>query len=297
MLKKIKNTLELVKFSHTIFVLPFALSAFLLAFYDYYPKDFGSSFFYYKILWIVVAMASGRSGAMAFNRIIDRKIDAKNKRTMDRTLPKGGLTVFYSVVFGVLSYLILVLAAYELNFICFILSPLVISYLIFYSYTKRFTFFSHFVLGISMALGPLGTWLAITGGLNYKILILGLAVVFWGTGFDILYAVMDYDFDIANKLFSIPVKFGIKNSILISRILHLSALACLVSLYFVFNLNFLYLIGMVLVAGLFLYEHYLVYKGLDNIDMAFFTMNGYISMTFFVFIFISVIYADFYLRL
>ena len=205
MLKKIKNTLELVKFSHTIFVLPFALSAFFLAFYDKYPGSFGTPFFYYKIIWIIIAMASGRSGAMAFNRIIDRKIDAKNKRTMSRTLPKGELSVLYSVIFGILSYAVLIIAAYELNFTCFVLAPLVIAFVTFYSFTKRFTFFSHLVLGISMALGPIGTWLAVTGSLDFKILILGLAVVFWGAGFDILYAVMDYYF-----LFCIEIRnFGI----------------------------------------------------------------------------------------
>ncbi|MGC8554527.1 MAG: UbiA-like polyprenyltransferase [Candidatus Acidulodesulfobacterium sp.] len=290
MLKKIKNTLELVKFSHTIFVLPFALSAFFLAFYDKYPNSFGTPFFYYKIIWIIIAMASGRSGAMAFNRVIDRKIDAKNKRTMSRTLPKGELSVLYSVIFGIASYAVLIIAAYELNFTCLVLTPLVIVFVTFYSFTKRFTFFSHLVLGISMALGPLGTWLAVTGSLDYKILILGLAVVFWGAGFDILYAVMDYDFDVANGLFSVPAKFGIKNSVIIARILHLSALFCLVYLYFLFNLNFLYIIGIILVTGFFAYEHILVFKSLDNIDMAFFTMNGYISITFFVFMSLSIAY-------
>lgn len=296
MLKKIKNTLELVKFSHTIFVLPFALSAFLLAFYDKYPSSFGTAFFYYKIIWIIIAMASGRSGAMAFNRVIDRKIDAKNKRTSERTLPKGELAASYGIILGIVSYITLMFAAYELNFICFILSPFVILFLTFYSYTKRFTFFSHMVLGISMALGPLGTWLAVTGGLNYKILILGLAVVFWGSGFDVLYAIMDYDFDVANGLFSVPARFGIKNAITIARILHLFALICLVYLYFIFNLNFIYIIGIMLVAGFFAFEHYLVYKSLDNIDMAFFTMNGYISMTFFVFIFVSILYSKFFIK-
>ena len=290
MLKKIKNTLELVKFSHTIFVLPFALSAFFLAFYDKYPDSFGAPFFYYKIIWIIIAMASGRSGAMAFNRIIDRKIDAKNKRTMSRTLPKGELSVLYSVIFGILSYAVLIIAAYELNFTCFVLAPLVIAFVTFYSFTKRFTFFSHLVLGISMALGPIGTWLAVTGSLDYKILILGLAVVFWGAGFDILYAVMDYDFDIANGLFSAPAKFGVKNAVIIARILHLFALFCLIYLYFLFNLNFLYIIGIVLVAGFFAYEHILVFKSLDNIDMAFFAMNGYISITFFIFISLNMAY-------
>ncbi len=215
---------------------------------------------------------------------------------MGRTLPKGDLTALYSIVFGIIAYSVLIIAAYELNFICFILSPFVIAFVTFYSYTKRFTFFSHLVLGISMALGPIGTWLAVTGSLNYKILILGLAVVFWGTGFDILYAVMDYDFDVANGLFSIPAKFGIKNGVIISRIFHLSALICLISLYFIFHLNFLYITGIILVVGFFAYEHYLVYKSLDNIDMAFFTMNGYISVTFFIFIFISVMYGNFYLK-
>ena len=292
MLKKIKNTLELVKFSHTIFVLPFALSAFLLAFYDKYPASFGAPLFYYKMIWVVIAMASGRSGAMAFNRIIDRKIDAKNKRTMERTIPKGELTTLYGVIFGVISYIMLIFSAYELNFICFVLSPFVIIFITFYSFTKRFTFFSHMVLGISMALGPLGTWLAVTGSIDYKILILGLAVVFWGSGFDILYAILDYDFDTANGLFSVPAKFGIKNAITVSRILHLLALICLVYIYFIFNLNFLYIIGIILVTCFFAYEHFLVHKSLNNIDTAFFTMNGYISITFFVFISASVIYSN-----
>jgi 4-hydroxybenzoate polyprenyltransferase len=292
MLKKIKNTLELVKFSHTIFVLPFALSAFLLAFYDKYPASFGAPLFYYKMIWVIIAMASGRSGAMAFNRIIDRKIDAKNKRTMERTIPKGELTTLYGVIFGVISYIMLIFSAYELNFICFVLSPFVIIFITFYSFTKRFTFFSHMVLGISMALGPLGTWLAVTGSIDYKILILGLAVVFWGSGFDILYAILDYDFDTANGLFSVPAKFGIKNAITVSRILHLLALICLVYIYFIFNLNFLYIIGIILVTCFFAYEHFLVYKSLNNIDTAFFTMNGYISITFFVFISASVIYSN-----
>ena len=292
MLKKIKNTLELVKFSHTIFVLPFALSAFLLAFYDKYPASFGAPLFYYKMIWVIIAMASGRSGAMAFNRIIDRKIDAKNKRTMERTIPKGELTTLYGVIFGVISYMMLIFSAYELNFICFVLSPFVIIFITFYSFTKRFTFFSHMVLGISMALGPLGTWLAVTGSIDYKILILGLAVVFWGSGFDILYAILDYDFDTANGLFSVPAKFGIKNAITVSRILHLLALICLVYIYFIFNLNFLYIIGIILVTCFFAYEHFLVYKSLNNIDTAFFTMNGYISITFFVFISASVIYSN-----
>ena len=292
MLKKIKNTLELVKFSHTIFVLPFALSAFLLAFYDKYPASFGAPLFYYKMIWVIIAMASGRSGAMAFNRIIDRKIDAKNKRTMERTIPKGELTTLYGVIFGVISYIMLIFSAYELNFICFVLSPFVIIFITFYSFTKRFTFFSHMVLGISMALGPLGTWLAVTGSIDNKILILGLAVVFWGSGFDILYAILDYDFDTANGLFSVPAKFGIKNAITVSRILHFLALICLVYIYFIFNLNFLYIIGIILVTCFFAYEHFLVYKSLNNIDTAFFTMNGYISITFFVFISASVIYSN-----
>jgi 4-hydroxybenzoate polyprenyltransferase len=242
-------------------------------------------------------MAAGRSGAMAFNRVIDRKIDAKNERTKGRTLPKGELTTLFGVIFGVISYLVLILAAYELNFTCFILTPFVIAFVTFYSYTKRFTFFSHLVLGISMAMGPIGAWLAVTGSLDYKISVLGIAVVFWGAGFDILYSIMDYDFDIARGLFSVPAKFGVKNAVIISRILHLIALLCLVSLYFMFNFNFLYIIGIILVICLFAYEHYLVYKSLNNINTAFFTMNGYISVTFFIFIFINVIYTNFHFRL
>ncbi len=285
----IRRTLELVKFSHTIFVLPFALSAFLLAFYDKFPLKFDTPFFYEKIFWIVVAMAAGRSGAMAFNRIIDVKIDALNNRTKSRTLPKGELTIRYSVIFGLLSYAFLIFATYNLNFLCFILSPFVIVFITFYSFTKRFTYLSHVMLGISMALGPIGAWIAVTGSIGYKIIILGAAVLFWGAGFDILYAIMDYEFDKSQGLFSIPVRFGVENSIKISRFFHLISLCLLISLYFVFGLNFLYIIGMLCVLAFFIYEHYLVYKSFGNINMAFFDMNGYISLTFFLFITLSIL--------
>ncbi|MHB1679754.1 MAG: UbiA-like polyprenyltransferase [bacterium] len=287
--KKIKNTLELVKFSHTIFVLPFALSAFLLAFYVKFPLEINTGFFYDKILWVIIAMASARSGAMAFNRIIDAKIDALNDRTKSRTIPKGELSAAYSIIFGLLSYAVLIFSAYELNLLCFVLSPFVIVFITFYSFTKRFTFFSHFVLGASMAFGPIGAWIAVTGGIDYKIIILGTAILLWGAGFDILYAIMDYDFDVSHGLFSVPAKFGIKNSVIIARVLHLITLCLLVYIYFIFNLNYLYIAGLFLIAGFFIYEHYLIYKSLKNIDMAFFNMNGYISFSFFLFVTVSVI--------
>ena len=287
--KKIKNTLELVKFLHTVFVLPFALSAFLLAFYIKFPSEINTYFFYYKILWVVIAMASARSGAMAFNRIIDAKIDAQNDRTKSRTLPKGELSMLYSIIFGLISYAVLIFSAHELNFLCFALSPFVIVFITFYSFTKRFTFFSHFVLGASMAFGPIGAWIAVTGSVDYKIIVLGTAVLLWGAGFDILYATMDYDFDVAHNLFSVPAKFGIKNAVIISRVLHIATIGLLVYIYFVFNLNYLYIAGLFLIAGFFIYEHYLIYKSLKNIDMAFFNMNGYISLSFFLFITASVL--------
>ncbi len=293
MFKKIKSTLELVKFSHTIFVLPFALSAFLLAFYDRYPAYFNTDFFYNKILWILVALVGARSGAMAFNRVIDRKIDSINKRTSSRAIPAGELSPLFGAILGVVSYLVLIFASYELNLTCFLLSPLVIAFITFYSFTKRFTFFSHLFLGASMALGPVGAWLAVTGNLDYKILILGLGVVLWGAGFDVLYSIMDYDFDLKNGLFSVPARFGIKNAVIISRLLHVLSLLCLSLVYFIFNLNFLYIFGLAIVTLFFFYEHLLVYKSLSNIDTAFFTMNGYISITFFIFITVSVAYIYF----
>lgn len=278
---KIKIFFEMIKFSHTIFALPFALSSAFLA-----ANGFPSL---YQLFWIISAMVGARTGAMAFNRLVDMHIDAKNPRTKDRPLPKGLISKEAVVFYIVLSLLLLVFAAYKLNRLCFYLSPLAIVILLSYSLMKRFTYFSHIVLGLALSGAPLGAWIAIRGEVDLLPLILSISVLFWVAGFDILYALQDYEFDKREKLFSIPVKFGIRKSILISRIFHILMIGLLLSLYFLYHFGPFYLISIVVISGLLLYEHSLVKEDdLSKIDIAFFNMNGYISLLFFIFIVIDI---------
>ncbi len=274
--------LGMIKISHSVFALPFAFTGAILA---------ASGIPTFKqILWIAVAMVSARSGAMGLNRIIDREIDAKNPRTKNREIPSGKIRVKDAILFTILSFAILLIAAYNLNPLCVKLSPLVIAALFLYSYTKRFTWLSHFVLGIAISAAPLGAWIAVRGTFDLDIIPLSIAVVFWLAGFDILYALQDMEFDKKHGLYSIPRRFGIKTSLALSRIFHLITWVLLVATGVIFDLNYLYLIGMIVVAGLLVYEHLLIKSDdLSNLNMAFFNMNGYISIAVFLFTLISVI--------
>ncbi len=274
--------LGMIKISHSVFALPFAFTGAILA---------ASGIPTFKqILWIAVAMVSARSGAMGLNRIIDREIDAKNPRTKNREIPSGKIRVKDAILFTILSFAILLIAAYNLNPLCVKLSSLAIAALFLYSYTKRFTWLSHFVLGIAISAAPLGAWIAVRGTFDLDIIPLSIAVVFWLAGFDILYALQDMEFDKKHGLYSIPRRFGIKTSLALSRIFHLITWVLLVATGVIFDLNYLYLIGMIVVAGLLVYEHLLI-KSDDqsNLNMAFFNMNGYISIAVFLFTLIAVI--------
>lgn len=273
---KIKIFLDMIKFSHTIFALPFALtSAFIAS--NGLPE-------FRKFFWIIVAMVSARTGAMSFNRLVDMHIDAKNPRTKDRPLPKGLISKSAVIFYTIISFLILILSAYMLNKLCFYLSPVAIFILTGYSLTKRFTHFSHLVLGLALAGAPLGAWIAIKGVVELLPVILSCAVLFWVAGFDILYALQDYEFDKKEGLHSIPVKFGIKKSIIISRIFHILMVLLLTYIYFLGKFGLIYLIGIVVISALLIYEHSLVKENdLSKLDIAFFNMNGYISVLFFIF--------------
>jgi 4-hydroxybenzoate polyprenyltransferase len=266
----------MIKFSHSVFALPFALTSAIIA-ADGLPS-------LRQIFWITVAMVGARSGAMGFNRIIDRKIDAANPRTKGRELPSGKVKVRDALVFSLLSLSVFVLAAYMLNPLCFKLSPVAIAVIVLYSYTKRFTWASHFVLGVALSAAPVGAWIAIRGTFDVEILPLALAVVCWLPGFDILYALQDLEFDKSHGLYSIPVRFGVKKALVLSRLLHALTWGFLFMTGIIFDLGTVYWIGIFLVAGLFIYEHSLVkVNDLSRLNMAFFNMNGYISVTVFVF--------------
>jgi len=274
--QKIVLYLRMIRFSHSIFALPFAFTGALMA-----AEGIPSL---KKILWITVAMVGARSGAFGLNRMIDWKIDQANPRTRNRELPRGLIKLSHAVLFTAVSFAIFVLAAYMLNPLCLKLSPVALAVLFIYSYTKRFTWATHFVLGLALSAAPLGAWIAVRGTFDLEILPLGIAIVFWLAGFDTLYALQDIEFDKAYGLYSIPKKFGIGKALFLARIFHLITFLMLVLTGILFKMGAFYWIGMVVVAGLFIYEHSLLKEhDLSRLDVAFFNMNGYISVTVFVF--------------
>jgi 4-hydroxybenzoate polyprenyltransferase len=272
----------MIKFEHTIFALPFAFTGALLALGDL-PSLHQAS-------WIIVAMVGARSAAMGFNRWADRHIDAENPRTKTRALPLGLVTPTQVLVFIIVSSAVLVLAAYMLNPLSFYLSPLALAIVFFYSYTKRFTFLAHAFLGLAISGAPMGAWIAVTGRFEFPALILGIAVLFWLLGFDILYALQDLEFDKAKGLHSIPQRFGVRASLWISRAAHAVTMFCLFSLFQLLPVGMLYLLGIVIALGLIVYEHSLVREDdLSKLNIAFFNMNGYISVTIFIFTLLDVL--------
>lgn len=268
---KIAVFLEMIKFSHTIFALPFALSGALLA--------AGGLPGMTQLLWIVLAMVGARTAAMGLNRLIDAEIDARNPRTAGRAIPAGLISKGMTLAFIIGSLALLLVAAAQLNRLCLLLSPLAIFFLVLYSYCKRFTSLAHVVLGICLAVAPIGAWVAIRGTLDAPAFILGAAVLFWVAGFDILYALQDLDFDRKAGLHSIPVLLGVDGSLWTARIFHLIMLALLLGLLTVMKLGAWFMIGIVISTALLLYEHWLLRDGdLTKLDAAFFNMNGYISV-------------------
>jgi 4-hydroxybenzoate polyprenyltransferase len=280
-LTRLRLTLEMIKFEHSVFALPFALTGALLAWRD---EGFRRERLFVTLAWIVVAMVSARSVAMAFNRVLDADIDARNPRTKSRHLPAGLLTRRFAWGFIVLWAFVFIFAARELNPLCFKLAPLALAIPMFYSFTKRFTSLSHLVLGFSLGIAPAAAWIAMRGSLDVRILWLTGAVTLWTAGFDIIYACQDYAFDVQAGLFSIPKRFGISGALWISRALHIGMLVCLIALVQAFALGIVAMLGIAAVAAMLAWEHRLVRADdLSRIDAAFFTMNGYISVIFLVF--------------
>jgi 4-hydroxybenzoate polyprenyltransferase len=279
--KRLRLTLEMIKFEHSVFALPFALTGALLAYREIHMSwpTFGV-----KLVWIVVAMVGARSAAMAFNRILDADIDARNPRTRMRHLPAGLLSSGFAWGFVMASVLVFLLAARALNPLCLKLAPAALAVVFFYSFTKRFTSFSHLILGLALGIAPAAAWIAVTGSLDPRILWLTAAVTFWTAGFDVIYSCQDYEFDGGAGLFSLPRRFGIAGALWIARLFHVAMVACLIALAAGFALGWLSLAGIVAVIALLLYEHSLVRADdLSRVDAAFFNVNGYVSVLFFLF--------------
>lgn len=271
---KARTTLEMIKFEHSVFALPFALTGAMLA-----VRGWPSA---RQLVWIIVAMLGARSAAMTFNRLADAPYDAANPRTRTRALPSGRLSRRFARGFTVVSCGLLVLAAWELNPLAFKLSPLALAVLLLYSYTKRITLLSHLVLGACLGMSPVAAWIALRGNVSRSVLLLGAAVTLWVAGFDIIYACQDVEFDRAAGLHSFPRRFGISRALDASGALHVLMLALLMVVARLENLGWIALAGLVLVAALLAYEHSLVKPSdLSRLNAAFFTVNGYISLLFF----------------
>ncbi|HCT64190.1 MAG TPA: 4-hydroxybenzoate octaprenyltransferase [Lachnospiraceae bacterium] len=277
-MKLIRNFFELVKFEHTLFALPFAYMGGVLA-------DGGSVF---KWILVTLAMIGARTAGMSLNRLIDRKIDEKNPRTKNRILPSGKMKNSTVWLIVILSLVLFLWSAYLLNPLCFILSPTALILLFLYSYLKRFTYLCHIVLGIILGAAPVGGWIAMTGRLDIAPILLGVAVIFWTAGFDIIYACQDYQFDIKEKLFSIPTKFGVSKALIISEMFHVITILLIFYVGFILGLNLIYFMGVIIVAGLIAYEHYLVRpEKLNSIQRAFFVINSWVSVILLIFTLVS----------
>ena len=280
MASRIKTVLEMIKFEHSVFALPFALTGALLA--ARATRHGWPSL--RQILWIVVAMVAARSAAMTMNRVADVRYDRENPRTNQRALPTGALTLEFAWLFTLAAVAVFFAAAWQLNPLALKLAPLAITILFFYSFTKRFTSWSHLFLGFALGISPAAAWIAITGGLDARMLILCAAVTLWVGGFDVLYACQDIDYDRSAGLFSLPKKFGIAKALFIARGMHVGVIALLGWLASSFGLPWPAWAGIAVVASLLAYEHLLVKADdLSKLDAAFFTVNGYISMLFLLF--------------
>ncbi|MEP6569996.1 MAG: UbiA-like polyprenyltransferase [Acidobacteriota bacterium] len=276
LLRNVRTTLEMIKIEHTLFALPFAFLGAVLA-----ANGLPST---KQIIWITAAMVGARSTAMAFNRIADREYDARNPRTANRALPAGLLSVGFVWAFTLISAALFFLAAAMLNRLTLTLAPVALASVLLYSFSKRWTLWSHLLLGWCLSIAPTGAWIAVRGALDSPVpLLLSLVVMLWTAGFDVLYACQDYEFDVQADLHSIPGEFGIARALLIARMLHLGAFATLVALYWVTHLGIFALLGVIATAALLFYQHRLVKADdLSKLNAAFFTTNAFVSVILFV---------------
>jgi 4-hydroxybenzoate polyprenyltransferase len=281
LLLKLFNYASLIRLTHTVFALPFALASVALA-WPSHPVTLRS------FLWILIAMVGARSAAMAFNRLADRKFDALNPRTQQWELPRGTIKVWEAVLLTVMSSVVFVYAAYQLNFVCFVLSPVALAVVFFYSLTKRFTWASHLFLGLALSLAPMGAWLAVSGAPGdlrelATPFFLGLAVLFWLAGFDVIYSLQDHEFDQQHALFSMPVRFGVAGALRLSAFFHLLTVFFLAAVGLSARLGVIYWLGCVATALILFWEHRIVKPDdLSRINKAFFDLNAYVSIGYFL---------------
>jgi 4-hydroxybenzoate polyprenyltransferase len=276
----ISKYLSLVKFSHTVFALPFALIGFTLA--VIYEQQ---TFHWHLLGLMLLCMVFARSAAMAFNRYLDRKFDALNPRTAQREVPAGVIKPQHALIFTIVNCVLFVVATYFINTICFYLSPFALFVILFYSYTKRFTALCHLVLGAGLALAPIGAYLSVTGYFSFLPLLFSFAVFTWVSGFDIIYAMQDEDFDRGQKLHSIPTALGKNRSLMVSNVLHVFSALFVIAAGYLGQFGMLYWIGVAVFAGLLIYQHLLVKPNdLSKVNIAFMTTNGIASIVFAVFV-------------
>ncbi len=303
----VRNYLSLVKFSHTIFAMPFAMIGFVLGLtnYEYYrifspatrnfidgfPKDFFIGYpkslaeAVVRFVLVIVCMVTARSAAMAFNRYLDRHFDAKNPRTANREIPAGIVSAQNALYFIIGSCVLFVIATYFINRLCFFLSPIALFVILFYSYTKRFTYLCHLVLGLGLSLAPIGAYLAVTGNFDLLPILFSLAVVFWVSGFDIIYALNDIAFDQSQQLYSIPAVVGTKNGLRVSKLLHFISAFCVLAAGYFGGFHWLYWLGVLVFVGMLIYQHSIVKPNdLSKVNIAFMTANGIASVVFGLFV-------------
>lgn len=276
MFTKIKSYFSLVKFSHTVFALPFAFLGFSLAI-AHEPSLFGWD----SLIFVVLCMVFARNTAMSFNRYCDKDFDKKNPRTTEREIPSGKISIKNSIIFTIINAILFIICSGYFNKTTLFLSPVALFIILFYSYTKRFTFLSHFVLGISLAIAPAGAYLAVTEQLDSIVIILSACVFLWTAGFDILYSLQDEEYDKANNLFSIPAKFGRVNSLVISALVHFICSAGIVYINILLQAGYLMWTGTAIFIALLIYQHLIIKKDdISKINLAFGTMNGIASVIY-----------------
>ena len=289
----VKNYLSLVKFSHTIFAMPFALIGFALGITQ--NESIANSAIWYlrygvKFFLVLLCMITARSAAMAFNRYLDRSFDAKNPRTAIREIPAGIISANSALRFVILSSVIFILSTYFINTICFALSPVALFVVLFYSYTKRFTPLCHLVLGLGLSLAPIGAYLAVTGRFDVLPILFSLAVIFWVSGFDVIYALQDVDFDQSQKLYSIPSVLGKVKALEVSELLHVISAACVITAGFYGHFHWLYWVGIAVFVAMLIYQHSVVKPNdLSKVNLAFMTANGIASVVFAVFVIADIV--------
>lgn len=295
-MNKVKSYLSLIKFSHTIFAMPFALIGFSLGIFEYtslipgwrsriFPPQFDRDALLVKFCLVLFCMIFARSAAMAFNRYLDRKIDAKNPRTAVREIPSGVITPKNALVFTLVSCALFLVSCFFINRICFYLSPVALAVILGYSYTKRFTPLCHLILGLGLSLAPIGAYLAVTGQFALLPILFSIAVLFWVSGFDIIYALQDEEFDRSQQLFSIPAWLGKAKALRVSELLHLVSAAAVVYAGISADFGWLYWIGTALFIGLLIYQHSVVKPtDLRKVNLAFMTANGIASVVFAIFV-------------